>query len=85
MSSNSTGPMRKAGCCFADSGAEGMLVAGVFQFTPLKRTCLSHCRSPSRFIGECRRPGILGGFVMGLENGAFCMGCCWFLMAQLFV
>lgn len=66
-------------------GAVLLIVAGAFQFTPLKRACLSHCRSPARFIAEHRRPGVLGGFVMGLENGVYCLGCCWFLMALLFV
>lgn len=66
-------------------GALVLVAAGVFQFTPMKQACLRHCRSPARFIAERRRSGADGAFVMGLEHGAYCMGCCWFLMALLFV
>lgn len=66
-------------------GAFVLIAAGIFQFTPLKRACLSHCRSPAAFITRRRRPGAAGAFVMGVEHGAYCLGCCWFLMALLFV
>lgn len=66
-------------------GAVVLIAAGVFQFTPSKRACLSHCRSPARFLAERRRAGGDGAFIMGLEHGAYCLGCCWFLMALLFV
>jgi predicted metal-binding membrane protein len=62
-----------------------LLVAGVYQFSPLKRLCLARCRTPLGFlIGEWR-PGTRGGFVMGWRHGLFCVGCCWVLMALLFV
>ncbi|MBA2743790.1 MAG: DUF2182 domain-containing protein [Chthoniobacterales bacterium] len=62
-----------------------LLAAGVFQFTPLKRTCLTHCRAPLEFIMTRWREGRGGAFLMGIEHGAFCTGCCWALMALLFV
>jgi len=64
----------------------GLLVAaGVYQITPVKRACLSHCRSPAHFLSEHWRTGITGAFRMGLEHGVFCLGCCWVLMGLLFV
>jgi predicted metal-binding membrane protein len=64
----------------------GLLVAaGIFQWTPLKRTCLKGCRSPLSFLMSEWREGAAGAFVMGLRHGAFCVGCCWVLMALLFV
>ena len=66
-------------------GALLLIAAGVYQFTPLKAACLSQCRSPAEFITRRKRPGTSGAFVMGLEHGAYCLGCCWFLMALLFV
>jgi predicted metal-binding membrane protein len=62
-----------------------LLVAGIFQFTPLKRSCLTRCRAPLDFIMTRWREGWRGAFGMGLEHGAFCAGCCWALMALLFV
>jgi predicted metal-binding membrane protein len=62
-----------------------LIAAGVFQWTPLKNACLKHCRTPLSFIMTNWREGRSGAFVMGLEHGAFCTGCCWFLMALLFV
>jgi predicted metal-binding membrane protein len=62
-----------------------LLAAGIFQFTPLKQTCLTHCRGPLEFIMTRWREGHAGAFRMGLEHGAFCTGCCWALMALLFV
>ncbi len=64
----------------------GLLVAaGVYQWTPLKHACLRHCRSPIHFLVHGMRKGSGGAFVMGLEHGAFCVGCCWVLMGLLFV
>jgi predicted metal-binding membrane protein len=64
----------------------GLLVAaGVFQLTPLKRACLKSCRSPLSFLMSEWRNGAGGAFVMGLRHGAYCLGCCWILMALLFV
>ncbi len=62
-----------------------LLAAGLFQFTPLKRSCLTHCRAPLDFIMTRWREGRRGAFAMGIEHGAFCAGCCWALMALLFV
>lgn len=62
-----------------------LVIAGAYQFSPLKDICLARCRTPFGFlIGEWR-PGRRGGFVMGLRHGLFCLGCCWALMALLFV
>lgn len=62
-----------------------LVVAGLFQLTPLKQACLTHCRTPIGFLmSEWReRPG--GALVMGLRHGLYCTGCCWALMALLFV
>ena len=61
-----------------------LIAAGVWQLTPLKNACLRHCRSPIGFLSAQWRPGRTGAFRMGLVHGAFCLGCCWFLMALLF-
>ena len=61
------------------------IAAGAWQFAPLKRTCLEVCRSPVEFLSAHWRPGRTGAFLMGLHHGAFCLGCCWVLMALLFV
>jgi predicted metal-binding membrane protein len=61
-----------------------LLAAGAFQFTPLKRACLTRCRSPLSFLMSDWRPGRLGALVMGLKHGAFCVGCCWLLMVLMF-
>jgi predicted metal-binding membrane protein len=66
-------------------GAGLLLAAGVFQFTSLKHKCLAHCRSPLGFVMTQWRDGARGAFVMGWRHGAFCLGCCWALMALLFV
>ena len=58
-----------------------LLAAGLYQLTPLKQACLKHCRSPLQFILTRWRGG---AFRMGMEHGAFCVGCCWFLMGLLF-
>ena len=61
-----------------------LLTAGIYQLTPAKDTCLRHCRSPVRFVSSHWKPGDLGAFRMGIEHGAFCLGCCWILMGLLF-
>ena len=66
-------------------GAAFLLAAGVFQWSPLKYTCLSHCRTPMGFIMSDWRDGTGGALRMGLQHGVFCLGCCWVLMALLFV
>jgi predicted metal-binding membrane protein len=65
-------------------GAGLLIAAGIYQLTPLKHACLRHCRSPLAFITQHWRPGDLGALRMGIEHGAFCTGCCWFLLALLF-
>lgn len=62
-----------------------LVVAGVFQWTPLKQACLKHCRTPLSFILTDWKEGTVGALSMGLKHGAFCTVCCWFLMAILFV
>ena len=62
-----------------------LLIAGVYQFSPLKRICLAKCRTPMGFLLGDWRAGVRGAFVMGLRHGLFCLGCCWALMALLFV
>lgn len=62
-----------------------LVVAGVFQWTPLKQACLQHCRTPVSFILTDWKEGTIGALSMGLKHGAFCTVCCWFLMALLFV
>lgn len=62
-----------------------LLSAGAFQLTPLKQACLSRCRSPLMFLMSAWRPGSWGGLRMGMLHGAFCIGCCWALMALMFV
>lgn len=66
-------------------GALVLVAAGLFQFTKMKSACLTRCRSPAEFIARRKRPGIAGGFAMGVEHGFYCVGCCWVLMALLFV
>jgi predicted metal-binding membrane protein len=61
-----------------------VLAAGVYQWLPLKHSCLAHCRSPLHFLSEHWREGVSGAFTLGLQHGLFCIGCCWVLMALLF-
>jgi predicted metal-binding membrane protein len=66
--------------------AGGLLVAaGLYQWLPIKRACLSHCRSPLGFFASEWREGVGGALWMGMRHGSFCVGCCWLLMALLFV
>lgn len=58
--------------------------AGIYQLTPLKRVCLRQCRSPMHYVMGGWRSGRGGALRMGLEHGAFCVGCCWGLMVILF-
>ncbi|GAA3743951.1 DUF2182 domain-containing protein [Salinactinospora qingdaonensis] len=67
-------------------GAAVLVVAGVYQFTPLKRACLRQCRSPMAFIAAYAAPlqaGPLARMRVGAAHGAYCLGCCWALMAVL--
>jgi len=62
-----------------------LLAAGTWQWTPLKYICLTRCRSPLGFLMTDWREGQRGALIMGLRHGTYCVGCCWFLMALLFV
>jgi predicted metal-binding membrane protein len=62
-----------------------LLVAGVYQLTPVKSACLKRCRTPLDFLVAHWRNGRLGAFRLGAEHGAYCVGCCWALMAVLVV
>jgi predicted metal-binding membrane protein len=62
-----------------------LCAAGAWQFTPLKRACLLHCRSPLGFFMTHWREGKLGALQMGVRHGAYCLGCCWAAMLVLFV
>jgi len=66
-------------------GAGLLVMAGIYQLTPFKGACLRHCRSPVHLLAERWREGARGALRMGLEHGAYCLGCCWALMALLFV
>lgn len=62
-----------------------LIAAGIYQWLPIKDVCLRQCRDPARFLSEHWRPGTAGALGMGLRHGLFCLGCCWVLMALLFV
>ncbi len=62
-----------------------LLAAGLYQLSPAKNACLSRCRSPAEFLSRHYRPGRAGALRLGLIHGAWCAGCCWLLMALLFV
>ncbi len=66
-------------------GAALLIAAGIYQWLPVKNSCLKHCRSPFHFISSHWRSGNAGAFWMGISHGAFCIGCCWVLMLLLFV
>ena len=61
-----------------------LALAAVYQLTPLKDVCLSKCRNPLMFLMDSWRQGRVGALRMGIEHGAWCVGCCWALMAALF-
>jgi predicted metal-binding membrane protein len=62
-----------------------LIITGIYQWNPYKNTCLHHCRSPIEFLSTRWRHGVRGAYHMGLEHGAYCLGCCWALMILLFV
>ena len=66
-------------------GGSLLLAAGLYQWTPLKYACLSHCLSPLGFLMTEWREGPRGALAMGLKHGTYCVGCCWVLMGLLFV
>src|SRR5262249_56278421 len=61
-----------------------LLVAAAYELTPLKDACLGKCRSPLGFLVGEWRDGATGALRMGAMHGAWCVGCCWALMASLF-
>jgi predicted metal-binding membrane protein len=64
----------------------GVLIgAGLYQLSPFQNLCLSHCRSPAGFLSRHWRAGAWGALRLGVLHGAYCVGCCWMLMALLFV
>ena len=68
----------------AHLGGVVLVVAGLYQLSPLKHICLSKCRTPLQFILSSWYDGYGGAFRMGLEHGAYCLGCCWLLFVILF-
>jgi predicted metal-binding membrane protein len=62
-----------------------LVLAGIYQLAPFKRSCLKSCRFPMEFMTRRWKRGVGGGFQMGLEQGLYCLGCCWALMLLLFV
>jgi len=66
-------------------GGAVLIVAGLYQWTPLKRLCLVKCRSPVGYLFGRWRPGTLNAVRIGAGHGLYCLGCCWILMAILFV
>jgi predicted metal-binding membrane protein len=83
---------RRAGLMSADMRLDSapaagtlLLAAGAWQWLPVKASCVAHCRSPLGFMLNDWREGVGGAFVMGLRYAAWCVGCCWLVMAVLFV
>jgi predicted metal-binding membrane protein len=66
-------------------GGGFLIAAALYQWTPLKHACLVHCRSPIAFLAHHWHSGRSGALRMGLHHGLYCVGCCWVLMALLFV
>ena len=62
-----------------------LIAAGIYQWLPIKAACLAQCQSPADFVFRHWRAGVRGALGMGASHGAFCVGCCWMLMALLFV
>jgi len=75
-------PMMEAGSSRVSAAL--LIVAGVYQWTPLKHACLRACQSPLGFLMSRWRDGWSGAFRLGLEHGFYCVGCCWALMLLLF-
>lgn len=66
-------------------GGGVLIAAGLYQWMPLKSRCLTRCHSPLGFFAAEWREGAGGALLMGMRHGTFCVGCCWMLMALLFV
>lgn len=65
-------------------GGALLVLAGVYQLTPLKNVCLTTCRTPTQFLMTSWRDGNGGALRMGLSHGVYCLGCCWLLFVILF-
>jgi predicted metal-binding membrane protein len=66
------------------AGGVLLILAGLYQLSPLKNLCLSKCRGPLEFVMQRWADGYAGAFLMGLKHGAYCLGCCWLLFVILF-
>jgi len=62
-----------------------LVSVGLYQLSPLKHSCLAHCRTPAAFLSRHWRPRVMGALRLGAMHGAYCVGCCWMLMTLLFV
>lgn len=62
------------------AAALGLILAGVYQLTPIKQSCLRHCREPVLYLSHVWKPGLGGALRLGLHHGWFCASCCWALM-----
>jgi predicted metal-binding membrane protein len=78
-----SGTMMDSQCRWLSAGV--LILAGIYQQSRLKNACLSHCRTPASFLSRYWRPGARGALRLGMLHGAYCVGCCWALMALLFV
>ncbi|MGH8136203.1 MAG: DUF2182 domain-containing protein [Steroidobacteraceae bacterium] len=65
-------------------GGAILVAAGLYQLTPLRESCLQHCRGPMEFVTRHWLPGTAGAWRMGIRHGIYCLGCCWMLMTLLF-
>jgi predicted metal-binding membrane protein len=67
-------------------GGAILIVAGLYQFTPLKDNCLRRCQSPTSFLQSCGgfKTGMTSSIWFGIRHGLYCIGCCWALMMLLF-
>jgi len=72
-----------AATSLARAGGLLILLAGLYQLSPLKRACLAHCRSLLHFVLNQGLDGALGALVMGVRHGVYCLGCCWLLFLLL--
>ena len=62
-----------------------LISAGLYQVSPFKDACLGRCRNPASFLSRYWQPGWAGAVRLGALHGLYCIGCCWMLMAILFV
>ena len=69
----------------ASLGAAILITAGIYQLTPWKDVCLKHCQSPAMYLATRFKPGVGGAVGLGARHGIYCLGCCWALMALLFL